>query len=79
MQGRVVYVSKSGQSGVIAVDTKSGEIVESTTGFMKFAEGVTKSVGDSIDLGNISSVRKETRTVEAEDGTTLEFDWLVIG
>jgi hypothetical protein len=79
MQGRVVYVSKSGQSGVIAVDTKSGEIVESITGFMKFAEGVTKSVGDSIDLGDISGVRKETRTVEAEDGTTLEFDWLVIG
>lgn len=76
MIARVLYVSASGSSAVIAVDHTEGEIKQSVTGFVMLGEGISKSVGETLDLGSPSKIEVVKRPLKDEEGNVVqEFDW----
>lgn len=77
MKARITYMSESGKSAIMEIETAFGPIVQTVSGFVRLPEGHTQQTGDVLDIP-ATRVRKEVREVkDTSTGVVRNFDWLI--
>lgn len=76
-KAKVVYVSASGKSCLLNVETKIGKLVATQSGFLKIAEGETVEIGEEMELPATAKVEKR-QLVDEVTGEVREFNWFTL-